>query len=152
MTHVDFIPMTTDAPDVENTPLAENGNSSAKNLGAEPAINENEGAPLVNEQEDLEENEVPPTNDHEQEPQQENDDPQSTRRSQHERRSAISTDYVICMSEDVNDMGKMDDAVSFKETMKSKNSLKLHEAMEEELRSMSSNDVRDLVEIPDGAK
>jgi hypothetical protein len=92
MTHVDFIPMTTDAPDVENTPLAENGNSSAKNLGAEPAINENEGAPLVNEQEDLEENEVPPTNDHEQEPQQENDDPQSTRRSQHERRSAISTD------------------------------------------------------------
>jgi hypothetical protein len=152
MTHVDFIPMTTDAPDVENTPLAKNGNSSAKNLGAEPAINENEGAPLVNEQEDLEENEVPPTNDHEQEPQQENDDPQSTRRSQHERRSAISTDYVICMSEDVNDMGKMDDAVSFKETMKSKNSLKLHEAMEEELRSMSSNDVRDLVEIPDGAK
>jgi hypothetical protein len=36
--------------------------------------------------------------------------------------------------------------------MKSKKSLKWYEAMEEELKSMSSNDVWDLVEIPDGAK
>jgi hypothetical protein len=36
--------------------------------------------------------------------------------------------------------------------MKSKNSLKWREAVEEELISMSSNDVWDLVEIPDGAK
>jgi hypothetical protein len=39
-----------------------------------------------------------------------------------------------------------------KEAMKSENSLKLREAMEEELRSMSSNGIWDLVEIPDGAK
>jgi hypothetical protein len=46
----------------------------------------------------------------------------------------------------------MDDPVSFKEAMKSENSLKWHEAMEQELRSMSSNNVWDLVEILDGAK
>jgi hypothetical protein len=56
------------------------------------------------------------------------------------------------MSEDVNNMRKMDDPVSFKEAMKSENSLKWHEAMEEELRSVSSNDVYDLVEILNGAK
>jgi hypothetical protein len=36
--------------------------------------------------------------------------------------------------------------------MKSENSLKWRDAMEEDLRSMSSNDVRGLVEISDGAK
>jgi hypothetical protein len=56
------------------------------------------------------------------------------------------------MSEDINDMGKMDDPVSFKEVVKSEKLLKWREAMEEELRSMSFNDVLDLVEIPDGAK
>jgi hypothetical protein len=56
------------------------------------------------------------------------------------------------MSEDVNDRGKMDDPTSYKEAIKGENSLKWCEAMEEELRSMSSNDVWDLVEISDGAK
>jgi hypothetical protein len=56
------------------------------------------------------------------------------------------------MSEDVNDIGKMDDPASYKEAIKSENSLKWCDAMEEELRSMSSNNVWDLVEIPDGAK
>jgi hypothetical protein len=49
MTRADFISTTTYTPHVENTPLVENANSSAGNLGAEPIINENEGAPLVNE-------------------------------------------------------------------------------------------------------
>jgi hypothetical protein len=40
MTH-DFIPMTTDAPHVETAHLIENNNLLAKNLGAEPVINEN---------------------------------------------------------------------------------------------------------------
>jgi hypothetical protein len=40
ITH-DFIPMTTDAPHVDTVPLAENNDHLAKNLGAEPAINEN---------------------------------------------------------------------------------------------------------------
>jgi hypothetical protein len=68
MTH-DFILMTTDAPHVETAPLAENNNPLAKNLGVKPAINENGGAPLENEQVGLEENEAPPANDHEEEPQ-----------------------------------------------------------------------------------
>jgi hypothetical protein len=101
----------------------------------------------------LEENEAPPANDHGEEPQQGNDDEsQPTRRSQRERRSDIPNDYAVYMSEDVNDIGKMDDPASYKEAMKSENLLKWREAMEEELRSMSSNDVLDLVEIPDGAK
>jgi hypothetical protein len=133
MTHVDFILMNMDAPHIENTPLAENDNSRARNLGVEPTINENEGAPLVNEKEGLEKNEAPPTNDHEEEPQQENDDPQPTK-SQREKRSVISNDYVVYMSEDVNNEGKIDDPISFKEAMKSENPLKWREAMEEELR------------------
>jgi hypothetical protein len=152
MTH-DFIPTTTDAPLVENVPLAENNDPLAKNLGVEPVINENGGAPLENEQVGLDENEAPPTNDHEEEPQQGNDDEsQPTRRSQRKRRSIIPNGYVVYMSEEVNDIGKMDDLTSYKEVMKSENLLKWREAMEEELRSMSSNDVWNLVEIPNGAK
>jgi hypothetical protein len=44
---------------VEAAPLAENDDHLPKNLGAEPAINENGGAPLENEQVGLEENEAP---------------------------------------------------------------------------------------------
>jgi hypothetical protein len=138
---------------VETAPLAKNNNPLAKNLGAELAINENGGAHLGNGPVGLKENEAPPANDHEEEPQQGNDDEsQPTRRSQHERRSAIPNDYVVYMSEDVNDIGKMDDSASYKEAMKSENSLKWCETMEEELRSMNFNDILDLVEIPDGAK
>jgi hypothetical protein len=57
----------------------------------------------------------------------------------------------VYISEDVNDIGKMDNPASYKEAIKSENSLKWREAMEE-FRSMSSNDVCDLVEIPDGGK
>jgi hypothetical protein len=49
MTHVDFILTTADAPHVENAPLGENANSLTTKLGAEPTIDENGGAPLVNE-------------------------------------------------------------------------------------------------------
>jgi hypothetical protein len=45
MTH-NFIPTTTDAPHVETAPLAENNDPLVKNLGAEPGINKNGGAPL----------------------------------------------------------------------------------------------------------
>jgi hypothetical protein len=49
MTYVDSTPTTTVAPHVENTSLVENANSLARNLAAEPPINENEGVPLENE-------------------------------------------------------------------------------------------------------
>jgi hypothetical protein len=138
----DFNPMTMDAPYVETAPLAENDDPLVKNLATEPAINENGGAPLENEQVGLKKNEAPPANDHEEKPQQGNDDKsQPTRRSQRERRSVIPNDYVAHMSEDINDIGKMDDPALYKEVMKSKNSLKWRDAMEEHLQSMSSNDV-----------
>jgi hypothetical protein len=80
ITH-NFIPTTTDAPHVEIAPLVENNDHLAGNLGAEPAINENGGAPLETEQVGIEKNDAPPTNDHGEEPQQENNaEPQPTRR------------------------------------------------------------------------
>ena len=51
-----------------------------------------------------------------------------------------------------HDMGKVDNPNSFKEAMSSEYSHKWIEAMEEELKSMSTNKVCDLVEIPEGAK
>jgi hypothetical protein len=44
------------------------------------------------------------------------------------------------------------DPVSYEEAMRSAHSSKWLEAMEDEMKSMSSNDVWDLVEIPKGAK
>jgi hypothetical protein len=71
------------------------------------------------------------------------------RRSLRERKIFISKDYVVYISEDI---GKMDDPTSYKETMMSENSKKWLEAMKGELSSMSFDDVSDLVEIHDGAK
>src|SRR6266540_7118061 len=56
------------------------------------------------------------------------------------------------MSEDVNDIGKVDDPTSYKEAMNNKHSPMWFDAMEEEMKSMSINDVWDLVEIPKGTK
>jgi hypothetical protein len=82
-------------------------------------------------------------------PQKEINEPPPVRRSQCERKSAISKDYVVYISEDV---GKMNDPASYKEAMMSENSKRWLEAMEDELSSMSSNGAWDLVEIPNGAK
>jgi hypothetical protein len=59
-------------------------------------------------------NEVPLNNEQEVEPekpQEEINESSPVRRSQHERKSAISKDYVIYISEDI---GKMDDPASYK--------------------------------------
>ena len=77
-------------------------------------------------------------------------EPQPLRRLTRERKSTISEDFVY-MSEG-HDMGKVDDPNSFKEAMSSEHSHKWIEAMEEELKSMSTNKVWDLVEISEGAK
>jgi hypothetical protein len=146
MTH-DYIPTTILAPHVENTP-------SSENIGVTPAINENENVPILDEQqaENSGANEAPLDNEQEVEPEQPQggiNEPPPVRRSQRERKSAISKDYIVYISEDV---GKIDDPASYKEAMMSENSKKWLEAMEDELGSMSSNGVWDLVEIPDGAK
>jgi hypothetical protein len=46
----------------------------------------------------------------------------------------------------------VDDPASFNEAIAHKNSDKWTEAMQDELKSMSTNQVYDLVEIPDGVK
>jgi hypothetical protein len=78
-------------------------------------------------------------------------EPQPLRRSTRERKTTISDDYVH-MREEGNDMGKVDDPNSFEEATSSEHSHKWIEAMEKELKSMSTNKVWDLVEIPEVAK
>ena len=71
-------------------------------------------------------------------------------RSQQDRRAAINTDeYVVYMTEDGNDISKANDPTSFEEAMTSGHSSKWLEAMNDEIKSMSLNDVWDLVEILD---
>jgi hypothetical protein len=56
------------------------------------------------------------------------------------------------MYEDTNDIGIETDPMSFKEAMKSRHLFEWLDAMKDEMKSMSTNDVWDLVEIPKGAK
>jgi hypothetical protein len=74
------------------------------------------------------------------------------RRSHRVRRSAIPDFYQTYLSEDHYDIGKVDDPTSYKEAIASENSTKWIEVMEDELKSMSSNQVWDLVDIPDEVK
>jgi hypothetical protein len=60
------------------------------------------------------------------------------RRSQRARRAAISDDYEIYVSEEIQMEG---DPTSFEEAMRSAYSSKWLEAMEDEIRSMSTNRV-----------
>lgn len=77
-------------------------------------------------------------------------EPQPLRRSGRERKSTVSEDFMYLR--EGHDIGKVDDPNSFKEAMSSEYSHKWIEAMEEELKSMSTNKVWDLVEIPEGSK
>jgi hypothetical protein len=71
------------------------------------------------------------------------------RRSQRARRSAISKDYEIYVSEEIQIEG---DPASFEEAMRSAHSSKWLDAMKDEMRSMSINKVWYLEEIPKGVK
>ena len=77
-------------------------------------------------------------------------EPQPLRRSTREMKTTVSEDFVY-LSEG-HDIGKVDDPNSFKEAMSSEYSHKWIEAMEEELKSMSTNKIWDLVEIPKGTE
>jgi hypothetical protein len=71
------------------------------------------------------------------------------RRSQRARKSAISDDYKVYVSVEIQREG---DPTSFEEFMRSAYSSKWLEAMEDEIISMSINKVWDLEEILKGAK
>jgi hypothetical protein len=75
-----------------------------------------------------------------------------SRRSQREQRPAIVNDYMVYMYEDTNGIGIETGPTSFKEAMKSRHSSEWLDAMKDEMKSMSTNDVWDLVEISKGAK
>jgi hypothetical protein len=60
------------------------------------------------------------------------------RRSRRARRSTISEDYEVYVSEEIQMEG---DPTSFEEAMRSVHSSKWLEAMEDEIRSMSTNRV-----------
>jgi hypothetical protein len=70
-------------------------------------------------------------------------------RSQQTRRPAISNDYEVYSSEEIQMEG---DPTSFEEAMRSAHSSKWLEAMKDEMRFMSANKVWDLERIPNGAK
>jgi hypothetical protein len=70
-------------------------------------------------------------------------------RSQRARWSAISDDYEVYVSEEIQMEG---DLTSFEEAMRSAHSSKWHKAMKDEMRSMSTNRDWDLEEIPKRAK
>jgi hypothetical protein len=74
---------------------------------------------------------------------------EALRRSKRVKKSGISTDYKVYNIEIVHMEG---DPISYEEAMRSPHSSKCLEAMEDEMKSMSSNDVWDLEEIPKGAK
>ncbi|RVW56172.1 Retrovirus-related Pol polyprotein from transposon TNT 1-94 [Vitis vinifera] len=72
----------------------------------------------------------------------------SLRRSTRERRNAISDDYIVYLQEREVESGMMeDDPINFQQAMKSSNSQKWIEAMNEEYKSMQDNKVWELVPI-----
>ena len=68
-------------------------------------------------------------------------DGEPLRRSHRVRMSAISSNYVTYMSEDMDELVLDDDPTSFKEAMKSEHSSEWYNAMKDEMKSMSTNDV-----------
>jgi hypothetical protein len=71
------------------------------------------------------------------------------RKSQRTRKPAIPKDYEIYISEEIQMEG---DRTIFEEVMRSAHSTKWLEAMQDEMKSMSTNKIWDLEEIPKGAK
>jgi hypothetical protein len=74
---------------------------------------------------------------------------EALRRSKRVKKSAIYTDYKVYNTEIVHMEG---DPTSYEEAMESPNSSEWLDAMEDEMKLMSSNNVWDLEEIPKGAK
>ena len=74
---------------------------------------------------------------------------EAPRRSQTARKPAIPDDYEVYECEEFQMKG---DPTSFEEAMRSAHSSKWLEAMQDEIRSMSTNNVWDLEKIPKGAK
>nr|GEX94923.1 putative zinc finger, CCHC-type [Tanacetum cinerariifolium] len=98
-----------------------------------------------------------PNNVEENEPNSEiNVEPQETqqplRRSQRNRQPTNFDDYYTYLNEADFDLGKCNDPESFEDAITCDQSARWREAMEDELNSMSKNNVWELAELPKGAK
>jgi hypothetical protein len=117
-------------------------------------VGSSSAAPNVNEAPVIQETEVPNDviDEEEDQPQNlENNAPnqENVRISQRIRKSAIPDDYEIYASEEIHMEGG---PTSYEEAMRSPHSSKWHEIMEDEMRSMSANQVWKLEDISKGVK
>lgn len=76
----------------------------------------------------------------------------SLRRSQRKKRPDISGDCEVYLNECDYDIGLNEDSISYNQAKADEKSTHWLNAMKDELQSMKSNEVWDLVELPDGAK
>ena len=74
------------------------------------------------------------------------------RRSQRERRFAISDEYVVYLQESNFDIESSKDPISFSQALESVDSIKWMNTMKDELKSMDQNEVWNLVELLEGYK
>jgi hypothetical protein len=131
-------------PITQGNVIAEPVVDSPVHMAATPII----GSPMTEVDEDLEPVFQEPITNHEEEQQEppiqdvtHNEPP---RRSQRARRLAISNDYEVYVSEEIQMEG---DPTSFEEVIRSAHSSKWLDAMEDEMRSMSVNKIWDLEKI-----
>ena len=78
------------------------------------------------------------------------EDGPTLRRSTRERKSAIPSDYIMYLQE--IDIGVENDPETFSQALSCKEFDLWYNAMKDELDSMKSNEVWDLIELPQGAK
>ena len=78
------------------------------------------------------------------------EDGPTLRRSTRERKSVIPSDYIVHLQE--TDIGAENDPETFSQALSCKESDLWYNAMKDELDSIKSNEVWDLVELPQGAK
>ncbi|KAG9444830.1 hypothetical protein H6P81_016170 [Aristolochia fimbriata] len=72
-------------------------------------------------------------------------------RSNRERKSAMSDDFLVYLQESDYSIGLENNPVTFSQDMNSNNSQFLYDTMIDDMNSMASNNVWDLVELPNGA-
>ena len=74
------------------------------------------------------------------------------RRSTRERKSTIPSDYVVYLQESDFNVGAINDRETFSQAMNNKESNLWFDAMKDEMNSMASNGVWDLVKLPNGGE
>ena len=126
------LPVVVGSTPVVTTPAAFSPMANLEPVPQEP------NEPIVEEQQPQQE-----------QPQEEMPVAETSGRPQRARKSPIPDDYIVYECEEVQ---MEDEPTSFEEAMRSTEASKWQEAMEDELKSMSTNKVWDLENIPEGAK